>query len=403
MRRLMRWGTPTGIDLTAQAEQSAGRGRAETLHASRLLGRDPFLVLHGGGNTSVKTADDLWAKASGFDLGSLDAEGLVQLDRARLAAMLAGPRLGDLEMMAGYEDASREGSPAPTIESLLHHALPFRSVLHTHADAIVALTDTVHGLDLVTDVLGDDVIVVPYVMPGFDLAVQASAAWHERRDERPTAIVLAHHGLFTMGENVSDAYDRHVELVERAEDFLAREAAPLTRPFAELDAPALVPADLREELDRHAGRGLSVAVCTDAAVRHFVAREDLPVVSQQGPTTLEHVIRTKRVPMLGRDVARYVSDYVDYFERHAQRSPGVVMLDPTPRVILDPELGLVTTGPDAKTAHAVMDIYRHTIRIIAAAERLGGYRTVTEGQAFDIEYWELEQRRLRGATAPGAS
>jgi rhamnose utilization protein RhaD (predicted bifunctional aldolase and dehydrogenase) len=395
----MEWGTPTGIDLVAgksAAVDDTDRRVAETLHASRLLGRDPFLVLHGGGNTSVKSVEAIWAKASGFDLGQLGPDGLVELDRQRLQAMLEGSELSDLAMMAGYEVASRGvGVPAPTIESLLHHALPFRSVLHSHADAIVALTDTVQGLDLVTAVLGDDVIVVPYVMPGFELAVTASAAWQERRNERCAAIVLAHHGLFTMGDEVADAYSRHVELVRRAEEFLAREAAPLTGPFTDPDESAEIPPNLREALDTYAPRPLSVSVCTDAEVREFISRADLPVVSQRGPTTLEHVIRTKRVPLLGRDVAGYVRDYGVYFERNASRSPGVHMLDPTPRVILDPELGLVTTGPDARSANAVMDIYRHTIRIIVATERLGGYRTMSEAQAFDIEYWELEQRKLK--------
>jgi rhamnose utilization protein RhaD (predicted bifunctional aldolase and dehydrogenase) len=306
-------------------------------------------------------------------------------------------------MMAGYAAASRKPSaPAPTIESLLHHALPFRSVLHTHADAIVALTDTVHGPELAAQVLGDDVIVVPYVMPGFELAVTASAAWQARRADRCTAIVLAHHGLFTMGDEVAEAYDRHLELVRRAEEFLAREAGWRADPFDGADGVgADVPRELRAALDAVAPASPAVAVCTDDEVRAFVTRADLPVVAQRGPTTLEHVIRTKRVPMLGRDVDAYVEDYTRYFERNAPRSPGVRMLDPTPRVILDPDLGLVTTGPDPATAQAVLDIYRHTIRIIAAAERLGGYRTMTEAQAFDIEYWELEQRRLRPGGVAG--
>ncbi|MCK6210850.1 class II aldolase/adducin family protein [Georgenia sp. EYE_87] len=399
------WGTPTGVDgvLAQRAEPGVNRWLRETLHASRLLGRDPFLVLHGGGNTSVKTEEDLWAKASGFDLGRLDLDGLVRLDRTALARMLRSGELSDLEMMAGYAAASRRpGAPAPTIESLLHHALPFRSVLHTHADAIVALTDTVHGPDLAAQVLGDDVIVVPYVMPGFELAMTASAAWQARRADRCTAIVLAHHGLFTMGDDVAEAYDRHLELVRRAEEFLGREAGWRADPFDGADGRvADVPRELRAALDAVAHTPPAVAVCADREVTDFVTRADLPVVSQRGPTTLEHVIRTKRLPLLGRDVDAYAEDYTRYFERHAHRSPGARMLDPTPRVILDPELGLVTTGPDPATAQAVLDIFRHTIRIIEAAERLGGYRTMTEAQAFDIEYWELEQRRLRPVDPSG--
>ncbi|MFH5821982.1 class II aldolase/adducin family protein [Georgenia sp. AZ-5] len=370
----------------------------ETLHASRLLGRDPFLVLHGGGNTSAKTADHLWAKASGFDLGQLGREGLVQLRNDVLARMLATWGLSDGEMMAGYEKATvGTGAPAPTIESLLHHALPLASVLHTHADAIVALTDTVHGPSLPAEALGDGVIVLPYVMPGFDLATTVAAARRDRGDGA-RAVVLAHHGLFTMGDDPREAYERHVELVARAEDFVASEtglalAAPLPVTGGDV-APAGLDG-LREDLEAHATVPPHVAAWQDGEVREFISRPDLHEVSQRGPTTLEHVIRTKRVPMIDGDVAGYVRRYAHYVERHRQRSPAVRMLDPVPRVVLDGTLGLVTTGPDARAVGAVRDIYRHTIRIITAAERLGGYRTMSEAQAFDIEYWELEQRRLR--------
>lgn len=403
MRRLAGWRECTGGEAADAAGKRPSGLIAETLEASRLLGKDSFLVLHGGGNTSVKSAEHLWAKASGFDLAQLGVEGLVQLDRAALATMLEARTMSDLEMMAGYEAASlTTGAPPPTIETLVHHVLPFRSVLHTHADAIVALTDTDGAVDLVREVLGDDVIFLPFVMPGFELARAVQSAWEERRAERCTALVLAHHGLFTMGDEVADAYGRHVELVEKAEAFLERQTGWRADPFAEaVHAVALadLPRDLREAINAVAPAMPDVAVCADEEVRRFLGRGDLVEVSQRGPTTLEHVIRTKRVPMLGRDVEAYVAHYSRYFERHAPRRPGVRMLDPTPRVILDPELGLVTTGPDSKTAHAVMDIYRHTIRIIEATERLGGYRAMTEAQAFDIEYWELEQRRLR---TPGA-
>jgi rhamnose utilization protein RhaD (predicted bifunctional aldolase and dehydrogenase) len=314
--------------------------------------------------------------------------------------MLEGASLSDTEMMDGYAAATVEpGRPAPTIEALLHHALPFASVLHTHADAIVAITDTERGLDLVTELLGDEVVPVPYVMPGFDLAKVVPELWRGAGSSA-RAIVLQHHGLFTMGDTVDEALALHLELVERAEARIAALGRPIRAPFADT-VSELRPGDseqartLLTELRRYSAGHVHALRCDDDEVRAFLARPDLERLTDLGPTTLEHVIRTKRVPLLGDDVAGYVAEYRRYFERNRGADEALVMLDPIPRVVLHPDLGLVAVGADAKAAGAVMDIYRHTIRVIEAAERLGGYRTVTEAQAFGLEYWELEQRRLR--------
>lgn len=371
----------------------------ETVRVSRVLGQDPFMVLHGGGNTSAKDEHFLWAKASGFDLGALTRDGLVKLRRQDLSAMLAQPAFSDVGLMEGYASATvRQGQPAPTIEALLHHALPFASVLHTHADAVVALTDTVHGIDLAVDVLGDDVLPIPYVMPGFELAQLAAHRW-AASGGGARALVLQHHGLFTMAETPEEALELHVRLVGRAENHVRAAGVNLREAFdsqphvlSAADGP--IAAHLLETLSPYFAASSVALQVDDAETRAFLGRSDLTDISQRGPTTLEHVIRTKRVPMLGGDVDAYVRDYQAYFERNGRAGDGLRMLSPAPRVILHPDLGLVTVGDTLAAASAVMDIYRHTIRIIEAAERMGGYHTIAEEQAFRIEYWELEQRRL---------
>ena len=383
------------------AQRDMGVLRVETVDASRVLGQDPFLVLHGGGNTSIKNDEFIWAKASGFDLGSLVPEGLVQLRRADLDALLAQDELSDIEMMDGYAAATvLPDQPAPTIEAMFHHALPFASVLHSHADAIVALTDTVHGLDLVAEVFGEEVVRVPYVMPGFELAKVAPELWRQSGGEA-RAMVLQNHGLFTMGDTVAEALALHLKLVRRAEVYIAAQGVELRASFSssvdELHEDVSPAAKtLLDELHAQSTEDdLVVLRCDDAETRAFIERGDLERVASLGPTTLEHVIRTKRVALIGDDVEGYVREYRAYFERNRVDGDGLQMLDPTPRVILHPELGLLAIGTSEKAAGAVMDIYRHTIRIIEAAERMGGYQTVSEQQAFGLEYWELEQRRLK--------
>lgn len=372
--------------------------RQETVEASQRLGGDPFLVLHGGGNTSIKNDEYLWAKASGFDLGSLTPGGLVQLRRSNLDELLAQESLGDIAMMNGYAAATvLANQPAPTIEALLHHALPFTSVLHSHADAIVALTDTVHGMGLVAEVFGDEVVPVPYVMPGFELAKLAPKLWRESGGTA-RAIVLQHHGLVTFGDTVQEALGLHLDLVQRAEQRIASVGIEIRAPF-ESRVCEVLPNESKQldalvsEIRTHAGGPITLLCCDDVEIRDFMAKPELDRLTQQGPTTLEHVIRTKRVPLLGYDVAAYVQDYREYFERHA--TDDLTMLTPVPRVIIHPEAGLLAIGDDSKSAAVIMDIYRHTIRLINAAEKLGGYQTVTEAQAFGLEYWELEQRRLK--------
>jgi rhamnose utilization protein RhaD (predicted bifunctional aldolase and dehydrogenase)/NAD(P)-dependent dehydrogenase (short-subunit alcohol dehydrogenase family) len=375
------------------------------VYGSRLLGREPDLVLHGGGNTSVKvTAEDvtgrpvdvLHVKGSGWDLASIERAGFAPLRLDRLRELLALPSLPDGRMMNELRCALLDASaPDPSVETLLHAALPHPAVLHSHADAVITLTNL--RRPLVEEVFGDRVVVVPYVMPGFALARRCAELFARHAGERTIGVVLMNHGLFTFGEDTRQAYDRHVELVDAAESHLARHRpARVPASLPRVDPRTL--AALRKELSDAAGFPVVVSRHTDPATAAFVARPDLADVAGRGPATPDHVIRTKRVPMVGRDVAGYAADYRRYFEEHAR--PGLTALDPAPRVVLDPELGMLTAGRRAEDADIARDIYAHTMEIIECAEALGGYRALPPGDLFDMEYWELEQAKLRLAGPP---
>ncbi|MET1019508.1 MAG: class II aldolase/adducin family protein, partial [Microterricola sp.] len=191
----------------------------EIVRVSRALGSDPRLVLHGGGNTSIKalgtdvTGEEIelvLVKGSGWDLGTIQAPGFAPLRRERLLALLQLPTLSDTSMVNELRQASLSAAaPTASIEALLHAHLPARVVLHSHADAIVALTDQPDGLRRVAEVLGERVVVLPYIMPGFDLARLVASTDLGDAD----AIVLAGHGLFTFAEDAELALQRHHELV----------------------------------------------------------------------------------------------------------------------------------------------------------------------------------------------
>lgn len=375
------------------------------VYGSRLLGREPDLVLHGGGNTSVKTStvditgravDVLHVKGSGWDLATIERAGFAPLRLDRLRELLTVPSLPDSAMMNELRCALLDASaPDPSVETLLHAVLPHPAVLHSHADAVITLTNL--DKPLVEEVFGDRVVVIPYVMPGFALARTCAELFPRHVGERTIGVVLLNHGLFTFGEDTRQAYDRHVELVGDAEAFLSRHRpARRSVPAPPVDRHRL--AGLRRRISDVAGAPVIVSRHADDATMAFVTRPDLADVATRGPATPDHVIRTKRVPLVGDDVDGYAADYRRYFDEHA--GPGLTMLDPAPRVVLDPGLGLLSVGRRAKDADIARDIYAHTIEVIERAEELGGYRALPPADLFDMEYWELEQAKLRLSGAP---
>jgi len=350
--------------------------------------------------------DALYVKGSGWDLATIEAPGFTPLPLDRMAALLEVGALSDEQMMAELSAARLSpGAPAPSVETLMHAFLPFRAVQHSHADIVLSLTNVDDGEESVRAVYGDDVVVVPYVMPGFDLAVEVKKRWAAEAHAGTVGIVLLHHGLFTFGASTRDAYEAHVRLLGRAQSWLD-EHAPYAEPGLDVspcaDSVLAELADLRRLLSEKAGRPLIVTRHTGPDVRRFVSRSDLDQVTQRGPLTPDHVIRTKRVPMIGRDVDAYVEGYRAYFERHAARRPRPLeMLDPAPRVILDPEVGMLTVGETARAASIAADIYQHTIPVLERLEdRRGGYLALDQADVFDVEYWDLEQAKLRLAGPP---
>ena len=385
------------------------------VYTSQLLGRDKTLVLHGGGNTSVKICernvygepeDLLYVKGSGWDLETIQAAGFAPVRMAPLLKLAQLPTLTDAQMVNELRvNCVRAAAPAPSVETILHAVLPYTYVDHTHADAILAITNTPHGESLLAEIYGDDVVILPYVMPGFDLARQVALEFPRRANAKTQGMILLKHGIFSFGATAQAAYERMIDLVHRAETFLQQRSAwnfPCTSavPISTPDRVAI--AGLRADLARVAGAAFVLRSYRDERSRCFATRSDVSTITQQGPATPDHVIRTKHVPMLGRDVDAYAHAYHAYFERyaHTAKQPKTI-LDAAPRVILDAELGILCAGRSAKDATIVGDIYQHTIDVISRANLLGGYLALPEGDLFDMEYWDLEQAKLKsGGTLP---
>ena len=376
------------------------------VYASRLLGADTALVLHGGGNTSVKLrernlygepVDVLYIKASGRDLVDIDDEGFAPLDLNRVRRLVELDELSDTAMLNELKGARLSAdAPVPSVEAILHAIIPSHAVQHAHPNALLAISNTVDGEEKVRKLYGSRVVVVPYAMSGFRAATAAARAYAREATDETEGVVLMNHGIFTFGDSPREAYHRMVDLVGAAEDFLAEHSMGGESPQPDREPPVIDRCDLaglRKEISDIAGKPCIVRRHRDEVSWAFSQRPDLAAVSQQGVATPDHVIWTKRVPLLGRDVATYAKDYEAYFDDYAV-GRSLRMLDPAPRVIIDPELGMVTAGPDVDAEQAAADIYLQIIDVIEHAEGLGGYSALSAGDIFDLEYWELEQLKL---------
>lgn len=401
----------------AEAAACAGSPLELRAYSSRLLGREPALVLHGGGNTSVKTtAPDLFGepvdvihvKGSGWDLATISPAGFapVRLDVLRRMGDL--PALSDSEMVRAQRAAMLDpGAPTPSVEAILHAIIPHAYVDHTHADAVVAVSNTVGGPDRIREIYGDRVLVVPYVMPGFILARTVRELTRDLDWGAVDGMILLHHGVFSFGPDARTSYERMIALVSRAEEYLdSRQAlvVPGDIPTPPLSGqPLLELAALRREVGRARGAPVIARFDGSPAAAAFASRVDVGSLATRGPLTPDHVIRTKPVPCVATGdgaaaVAAYVQAYREYFARYA--TPGLQPLDPAPRWIVWQDRGSVGIGGTAADAGIVLDLARHTARAIQWAERLGGWRALPEKDLFEVEYWELEQTKLRQGGAP---
>ena len=398
-------------------DQEAARFKgdlAQRVYSSRLLGRDKSLVLHGGGNTSVKirernlVGDDediLYVKGSGQDLEFIEEAGFAPVRMAHLLKLAQLKALSDPQIVNELvTHMTRAAAPAPSVEAVLHALLPHKYVDHTHSDAVLAVTNTSDGEQRITEIYGDKVVIIPYIMPGFGLARRCAELFARRAGKNITGMVLLRHGVFSFGATARESYERMIELVDLAERYLARHGAWELKPAAGKCIAAARPAEiasLRCEISRTAGYPMLLASRRYARIASFIARPDLAAISQQGPVTPDHVIRTKRLPMLGRNVDAYAQAYRNYFRDHAPAAKHAApMLDPAPRVVLDAALGVATAGRSAQDAAIVADLYAHTMDVIERATRLGGFHALPARDIFDVEYWDLEQAKLRKPGAP---
>jgi rhamnose utilization protein RhaD (predicted bifunctional aldolase and dehydrogenase) len=358
-------------------------------YSSRLLGRDESLVLYGGGNTSLKTDNLLYVKGSGSDLGRVNEAGFVPLRLECTRRLLDRDTLDYTAMMQELKVCLADRPMSrPSIETLLHAAMPFRFVEHTHAYGLLAAVNVPNNAKIAASIFGEFAPVVPYRRSGSALARQCRDVFRDRGGAKTIGLILAFHGVVAFGDSARASYENMIRLVTLAEEYLkSNHAWDIALTPAATAAPARAQlAALRQQISRVAGFPLIMRTARDALCMTFACRDDLQSISQQGPATPQHAIYTKRVPMLGRDVDGFARNYQSYLERNLG-APLAAGIDPAPRIVLDREFGMCALGVNAGYAARAATVYRCDMEVISRASAHDAYRSAPEQ---DIARAELE-------------
>lgn len=415
--------------VAAYAKKGVERDLALRVYTTRLLGGEPRLVLHGGGNTSVKLKatdlvgdswDVLCVKGSGWDMAIIEPAGLPAVKLEPLLKARALTSLTDEDMVALQRaNLIDPSSPNPSVETLLHAFLPHKFVDHTHSTAILAIVDQGDDSEeLSRKVFGDKMGFVPYIKPGFDLAKAAAEIYD--RDPSVEGLILDKHGIFTFAETAKDAYDLMIHYATVAEDYIAREGrnplVPVSLPERVASAAEIAPL-LRGAVAVRHGEGRFDRMIgdfrTSPAILDFVNAEGLARRAARGVSTPDLSIRIKTGPLvlpcpdagdlagfadaLKAGVARFADDYRRYFtENDARDDVARTMLDPMPRLTLVPGLGMFGHGRTLKDARIASDVGEMWIEAVRGAEAIGDFRPLPLSDLFELEYWSLEQAKLAG-------
>jgi rhamnose utilization protein RhaD (predicted bifunctional aldolase and dehydrogenase)/NAD(P)-dependent dehydrogenase (short-subunit alcohol dehydrogenase family) len=397
------------------------------VYSTRLLGREPKLVLHGGGNTSVKTqtadlfgeaADVLCVKGSGWDMAAIEPSGLPAVRLEPLRKLRTRPGMADEDMVRAQRAALIDPqAPNPSVETLLHAFVPHKFVDHTHATPILSVIDQAESESLCADIFGGRLGFVPYVMPGFALAKKAVETFE--KSSNVEGLILDKHGIFTFGNDARQAYERMIEFVSLAENYLRKRSnaklagARLPHQIAALSdvAPIIRGACAqRDAFGEGAHKRLVLDFRSSDLVLAYVNGKDLARYARGGPVTPDYVIRTKPWPLIvaapepgkldnfkkaaQQATQAYIRDYTAYFERQKARAKGAAMHDPLPRVVLVPGLGLFGLGVSAKDARIAADVAEAAAEGISGAEAISQFQSISEAEIFDVEYWPLELAKL---------
>ena len=382
------------------------------VYTSRLLGVEEDLVMHGGGNTSVKIReknifgeydDILYVKGSGWDLATIETQGFTPVKLDALHRLVQLDTLSDMDMVKYQRMAvTNPAAPNPSVETILHGIIPYTFVDHTHADAVVIITNSPKGKEQIQEIYGKNMLIIPYVMPGFILAKTIYEMTKKIDWEKLDGMILLNHGVFTFDHDPKKSYEKMIKIVSKAESYLKKKKALNLKGEKSGVIDYLKLAQIRKDISELTGKPVLSRLDNSGVSVAFSNLPNIKSISGRGPITPDHIIRTKRVPVHlsknhGKDLEAFKFRYDQYFEKYSQ---GEKQLDQAPRWGILPGRGTLSFGPSTKHIRIIEDIARHTKKAIVQAEQLGGWKTLGQKDLFEMEYWSLEQAKLAKAGKP---
>ncbi len=393
------------------------------VYTTRLLGRNSELVLHGGGNTSVKTTikdldgknyDVLCVKGSGWDMAEIEPEGLPAVKLNPLLALRNKKKLSDEEMVA-YQKRNLINikSPNPSVETFLHAFLPFKFVDHTHSDAIMNVTNRPNSIAFCKKIFGKKVSLIPYVMPGYGLAQKIKEVYN--KNPKINCLILLNHGIFTFSDDAKESYDLMIKYVTDAEKALRKLKRKKIKQITKLNTkitPSQIAPILRGLASKGANKKFILTFRNNKILNYFINGNDVERYSTKGTATPDHVIRVKPFPLIIKPkhnssiddfkktaikaFINYKKKYLKYFEQNQKKvKEKKTMLDTSPRVILVQNIGVFCIGDNLKAAKVAADLTETNARVISSVEETSKYKFISKKDIFDVEYWSLEQAKIK--------
>jgi len=408
-------------------EKNISEDLALRIYTTHLLGKNNELVLHGGGNTSLKTTtknifneniDVMHIKGSGWDMGIIDYPGLPAVELKPLLKTKKLSKLNDFDMVNLQRKSLLDSkSPNPSVETLLHAFLPFKFVDHTHANAILSLIDQPNDVEICKKIFGNKLGIVPYIIPGFDLAKLTYQVF--KQNENIEGFILLKHGIFTFGNTAKESYDRMIKYVTKAEKELIKyknniiNSKKNIRKNNHYNHEIILPL-IRKNLSSKNKDGTYLKWIFDLRVNqkilNYLDHSNLKIFTNKGTVTPDHVIRTKSKPLIlnikdidenkldyfiNREIEKYKINYRKYYLKNKKFVKNTIELDGNPRLIYIPKFGIVAIGRSKKEAKIAGDLAEATVDIISKAESLGKFTSISDKEIFKVEYWPLEQAKLK--------
>ncbi len=378
------------------------------VYSSRLLGKNPELVLHGGGNTSVKglynnifgdKIETLFIKGSGWDLISIEKDGFAPVDLNYLVRLTQLKKLTDSQMVVEQKLATlKPSAPSPSVEAILHALIPYTFVDHTHPDAVLSITNTPNGRKIINEIYGNDILIIPYVMPGFILAKKIADLTKNIDWDALSGMILLNHGVFSFGNDAKQSYDRMINIVSQAEEYLTKRKVWRNYEKSNAKTDLLTLANIRKKASEITGKACLALLIDSSEAVGFSKMKSAINLSVNGTLTPDHVIRTKPFAwIIKNDLDASAKDFINRYNAYFQKnkSKGITKLDNGPKWALWPGYGTVCFGTSKKQIQIVSDINRHTLRAMQTSFKLDDWEPVSFRDLFDVEYWELEQAKLK--------